>query len=504
MLRSNSVLRWTAFMLFAVATVGAQALNANAELDRFERSINEGRYTEIESDLLAYVVRNQSNARGFELLARLRFRQERLEEARSLSQRALTLDGSLIQTKLDLAKIELRLGHKEPGLALINEISALSLSPANSLKLAQVYALFGSFREVLQTISYLPPKVRNGDALPLRVLSHLELGDDGQVRALVASAVKAAGRSPGIAMNVGEVLIASRFNKEAILLLRSAARTRSKDLEVYLLLARAELFARNFPEVEKHLAKALSISPDSSEVSFLRALVLGERNDNEASLAFLEKALANRSDPVPVLRQIAIVAMRANRSQLAIEAARTLMGLRPDVPEYVYLYGAATLQSGRHAESEGYLMRYAQMRPKDTRGCVALGMALISQPPKIDAGRSQLDECLRIDPRSFEAAYQLGVSYKDAGESQRAMEMFERVVKIAPDFSPALRDLGALSLQAGETARARNLLEKAAVLAPNDANIHFQLSRLYNLLGETGLAATHFEKFRTLKPGNEQ
>lgn len=506
MLRSDSIILslTVLVLLFAVAIVGAQTPSFNAELDGYERGIDQGRYSDIEGDLLDFVMRNRSVARGFELLARLRFRQGRLEEAKSLSNKALSLDASLIETKLDLAQIELRLGQSESGLTLLNEISESQLSQANRLKLAQAYSLFGRFREVLETIAKLPPKVRNEDALSLRILSHLELGEDDQVKALVAGIAKSAMRLSAIALKVGEVLVATRFNKETILLLRPVAGARPKDLDVHLLLARAELFSRNFAEANKYLAKASSISPDSSEVQFVQAVLLGEQNDNQGSLDLLEKALNRAQDPAPILRQIAMVAMRANRPSRAIDAARMLLRLRPDVPEYIYLYGAASLQGGRLVEAEGYLTRYAAMRPQDSRGCVALGLALISQPAKVVAGRSRLEECLKTDPSSFEGAYQLGVSYRDGGESQRAMEMFERVVKIAPNFPPALRDLGALSLQAGDTTKARGLLVKAVALAPNDANTHFQLSRLYNLIGEAALAATHFERFQTLKAANDQ
>lgn len=505
MLRSNSPFCRTALvLLFAAASVGAQTSRFNAELDAYERSIDQGRFTDIEGPLIDFVMRNRSVARGFELLGRLRSLQGRWEEARSLSKRALSLDASLIQTKLDLAQIELRLGHAESGLTLLNEITASQLSTANRLKLAQAYAFFGRFRDVLRTISALPPKIRNRDALSLRVLSHLELGEDDQVKTLVAGIAKSAVRSPAIAVKVGEALVATRFNKEAKLLLRPVAGAGPKALDVHLLLARAELFSRNFTEAKKHLAKASAISPGSSEVVFVRAVLLSEQNENEAALDLLEKALTSALDPVPILRQIAMVAMRANRPSRAVDAARMLLQMRADVPEFIYLYGVATLQSGRLVEAEGYLTRYAEVRPQDTRGCVALGLALISQPAKVDAGRSRLEKCLVTDPSSFEAAYQLGVSYRDGGELQRAKEMFERVVKIAPDFPPALRDLGAMSLQAGETSKARSLLEKAVVLAPSDAITHFQLSRLYNLIGEASLAATHFERFRTLKAANDQ
>src|SRR5688572_23301191 len=92
--------------------IGCLALAAAAQssLARFEKSINEGSFAAIEKDLFNYVVANPKDAAGFLLLARLRLKQNRLSEAKSLSQKALTLDPNLLGAKLNLATAHFQAG----------------------------------------------------------------------------------------------------------------------------------------------------------------------------------------------------------------------------------------------------------------------------------------------------------------------------------------------------------------------------------------------------------
>ena len=148
------------------------------------------------------------------------------------------------------------------------------------------------------------------------------------------------------------------------------------------------------------------------------------------------------------------------------------------------------------------LDRFIQKRPKDPRGCLAIGLVLAAQPERIEDARNQLRRCVETDPTNFEARYQLALSYKAQGENEKAIPELEATVKAAPEYAPALRDLGTLYLQAGDDSKARPLLERAASLNAQDGETHFQLSRLYNRIGEPALAKQHLELFQKLKdPG---
>jgi tetratricopeptide (TPR) repeat protein len=239
--------------------------------------------------------------------------------------------------------------------------------------------------------------------------------------------------------------------------------------------------------------------PDSPELAFVNAVLETEKGNSKLAVTLLEKALTAEPDNIDYLRQFVIVAIRAGQPAAGARAAERLMALRPDELEYVYLYGAAALQANSLAKAEASLVRYTIARPADSRGCLALGLTYAAQAEKLDLGRRQMEQCLIINPRNFEAAYQLGLFYKTLGEIAKSQEYLELTISISPDYGAALRDLGSVYLQSGAEAKARPVLEKAVRLLPNDAETHFQLSRLYNVLGERELGRKHLEIFQSLR-----
>ena len=64
---------------------------------------------------------------------------------------------------------------------------------------------------------------------------------------------------------------------------------------------------------------------------------------------------------------------------MAVDAANELLVLEPNEPEFLYLFGAASLQHGSLATADA-LERYRKQRPDDPRGCLALGITWLDSP----------------------------------------------------------------------------------------------------------------------------
>ena len=92
----------------------AQKIPADKNLlIRFEKSIDDGKIAEIERDLFNYVIANPNDASGFSLLAKMRLKQNRLNEAKSLANKALMLNSKLVSAKITLAIVLFQLGEIE-------------------------------------------------------------------------------------------------------------------------------------------------------------------------------------------------------------------------------------------------------------------------------------------------------------------------------------------------------------------------------------------------------
>ena len=500
----NNLIRSTTICLIFVCLaicVSAQVRTDNKSvLANFDKKIEDGKLSEVETDLFNYVIANPKDAKGFCVLAKLRFKQNRLNEAKSLLNKALSLDPALLSAKLTLAQVYFQSGEPERAREILNGINESDISDT-SLRFiaAQTSAQIGDCPRALILAEKLPLKNKNSEALPLRATCYLESGDKKNFALLIPIAKTLAKQNPPVAVKFAVVLSKAAMHKETADLLRLVVAAVPKDTEALLLLAKSEIGLKDFSNAKIHLAQAEKIEPKSAELFFVKSIFESEQGNNAQSLDLLEKSLAENPDNIQALARFVVAALRANQNGKAVRAAERLLNLQPANLDFLYLYGIASLQNNNAQKAETALTKFLEARPNDSLGCLALGLTFAAQTDKLREARAQMEKCLVINPNNYEAAYQLGLSYKVQGESAKAIEYLEQTVRLAPDYPAALRDLGAVYLQSGGEAKARPVLEKAVLLDPNDADTHFQLSRLYNLIGERELGKKHLELFQKLK-----
>ncbi|MDQ6787489.1 MAG: tetratricopeptide repeat protein [Acidobacteriota bacterium] len=467
---------------------------------RFEKNIEQGKFQETERPLLDYAIAHPQDAKALELLGRMRYLQNRLPEAKSLYTRAVALDANSVSAKIALGQIFAESGQKDEARRILFEAAQNPINNSSlQLNLARAFLFTGEPAKAIETAEKLPPAIKAADALPIIAAAYLESGKGEKLTDLLPLMKKAAISNPRLAAQCAEVLQNAAMNKEAVNLLRQTLAAAPNNFSILILLGKSEIAAKDFMQASQHLSQAAKLQPRSAQVFFAQALLAEAQGNSPAALQLLTRARQIEPNSAEILSQFVISAMRVKQTRAAIDAAKILLESKPDEPEYSYLLGAAFLQNGNIDAAQQNLQRFVELRPADSRGCLALGLTLASQPDKIGEARAQLNHCLEIDVRNVEARYQLGLSYKTQGETAKAVEYLEETVKQAPNYASALRDLGALYLQAGGETKARIVLEKAVALAPDDADTHFQLSRLYNLIGETALAKQHLEIFQKLK-----
>jgi tetratricopeptide (TPR) repeat protein len=468
-------------------------------------NIQQGKLDEVEKPLLDYAIAHPRDVKALELLGRLRYRQERLEEAEALYQRVLALDPSFVIAKINFAQLTYGLGQRDRASRLLAEIdSASALNPGERLALVRAMVLVGEFQKALAVADKLPGAVKSGSALPLIAASYVGLGERKSLIGLVPSIRRAAGLNPEIAAECAEVFQKAGMSQEALGLLRLALARAPNNFRLLVSLGQMETSVGNFAEARRHLDRAVKLNPQTANSFFSYGLLESAEGNHDAALSKLKQARALAPRSPAILTQLTLNAMQANQPQVAVDAANELLQLKPNDPEFLYLFGAASLQNGSIGAAQSALQRYRQQRPDDPRGCLALGIAFAAQPGQQQEAKSQFEQCSKLDPKNVEPRYQLGLIFKSEGEGAKAVQLFEEVITLAPKHANALRDLGALYLQTGDEAKARAVLERAAALNSQDAETHFLLSRLYNLTGERTLARQHLDLFQKLKSQREK
>jgi len=490
------------FCAVAPAVFAQVKVRQRDQLSVFETNIEVGRLNETEKPLLQFALGNPQNARALELVGRLRFRQGRLDEALALYKRVLVVDPKFIAAKVGYAIVLFSAGQAEIAKQVLNEIDERELSgPTALLDFAKALTFAGEYQRSLAITERLAVSVQAGDALPIRAVCHIQLGNIAAFEALIPQAKKLVTANPAVAVKFVEILINTGRRREAVDMLRSLATASPKNARVLVLLAKAEIADNNISQARIHLGRAAALDPRLAEIWSTQAVLEAAEGSPQSALRSLNQALILAPDSKEILSQTVIAAMRANQPRMAVDAADKLIKSEPDNADYLYLHGAASLQNGSLANAKTSLERFTAARPNDSRGCIALGLTMVAQRAN-DAARAQFGRCLEIDASNFEAKYQLGMLSKAQGDTTAAIQLLEEVTTAAPNHPLVLRDLGTLYLQARMEAKARNALERSVALDPTDAGTHFQLSRLYNMIGEPALARKHLEQFQKLKgPG---
>ncbi len=107
---------------------------------------------------------------------------------------------------------------------------------------------------------------------------------------------------------------------------------------------------------------------------------------------------------------------------------------------------------------------------------------------------------LKIDPNFVLARYDLAVTYRGLGEVDKAIAEYEKVLKINPRFPEALSNLGGQYFRKGNVKQAVAHFRRAIEVYPNFIQALSNLGAALNKLGQSKQALPHLKKALSLDP----
>jgi len=185
--------------------------------------------------------------------------------------------------------------------------------------------------------------------------------------------------------------------------------------------------------------------------------------------------------------------------ELAVEALKTAIRLKPDYAVAYYNLGLAYGEMGRHAEEvEAYKMAI-RMKPDDADAYNNLGGAYAKMGRYAEAVEA-FKTAIRLKPDDAKAYYNLGVIYGEMGRQAEAVEAFKTAIRLKPDYALAYSSLGAAYAKIRRNAEAVEAFKTAIRLKPDLAEAYSNLGAAY---AEMGRYAESVEASKTairLKP----
>jgi predicted O-linked N-acetylglucosamine transferase (SPINDLY family) len=311
------------------------------------------------------------------------------------------------------------------------------------------------------------------DALHMRGLVKLALGQNAEALNLVAAAMKARAPTPQLWLNHGIVLNALNRMPEAVESFDQAIKLKSKfpeahnnkgvilanlgrdeeALECYAKAIAAQpsypealsnrgsalLRLKRFDEALKACDRAIMVNPKYADAHYNRGNVFKETRRFEEALAAYDRALTLRPDLAAAHVNRGVVLSELSRNEDSLQCYERALQVAPNNVEALYNSGHALERLKRHEDALAAYDRTIAAHPNLAPAFANRGNALRALKRFPEALESY-DRALAIDPNMVEAHSNRGMILHELKRLDEALPAYGRALELRADYVDALNN----------------------------------------------------------------
>lgn len=274
---------------------------------------------------------------------------------------------------------------------------------------------------------------------------------------------------------------------------------------------------------EKLLHEALALRPTNAAAHSMMANLMIRQDRLAEARGWLRSALKEDANVEGGFRRLGMVLERLGDATGAKNAFQEALRRSAKDSTAHLLLGRLLLDAGKAEEAIPQLSKASDLEPNSPAAFYALSQAygrtgdqlaaakqlgrfqeLKGRERAQDLAKLQLQETNTIPAIAAQFHCELAGAWIQAGQTNRALEHWNRALKLDAEFPPALEARAALALKRGEWARARTDYEKLLKMDSENADYQVQLGVVLLRSNEKELAAKCFERALELDPKNPQ
>jgi len=205
-----------------------------------------------------------------------------------------------------------------------------------------------------------------------------------------------------------------------------------------------------FADARDAFDRGLAERPGDVPLAINRALIEADLSHRDVALQGLTAIAADHPDNLDAQGNLASILLEVGRPEESLVVARRMCRRTPFDPRGYYLTGRALYDLGHYEDAEGVLDRASRLDPLQVDTAIALGMCYAALGRPADCQRA-FERARRIAPNDPDVLFNLGLAYEDAAENGQesvstdaAIDLYRRVLSLAPAYEPARRRLEAL------------------------------------------------------------
>jgi tetratricopeptide (TPR) repeat protein len=163
--------------------------------------------------------------------------------------------------------------------------------------------------------------------------------------------------------------------------------------------------------------------------------------------------------------------------------------------------GAAFLEQYRYADAAKQFEKVLTLFPDWTAARFNLGVAYLNMQEDrqfVDKSREVFEEVLKAAPNHLHALYCLGIYHQHAGQNERAAECLEKVAQADPKDAYVAYKYAEVLLALGRSDEGTKMLERAVALDGGFVSATYRLASQYQRTRQPAKAMPLFQRFKEL------
>lgn len=246
-------------------------------------------------------------------------------------------------------------------------------------------------------------------------------------------------------------------------------------------------------EFQPLLAKQPSGTAENQRLTILIGMAHYGLAEYAEAAPYLKQAAANDTQNLPLRLSLAHCYLWTKQYQSVLDTYHEILTLGAESAEADMLAGEALDAIKDNFGAIQQFRAAVKADPKAPGVHFGLGYLLWTQKQFTEAA-TEFQAELANNPNNAQAMAYLADIDVQRQQSEAALPLLEKAVRIDPSIEQAHLDLGILYAGANRPEDALRELKEAETQAPDDVNVHWRLARLYRTMGKADEAKAEFSK----------
>lgn len=277
---------------------------------------------------------------------------------------------------------------------------------------------------------------------------------------------------------------------------QKALKIAPKSTQVLNNLGNSYLLQRKYSLAEKQFRASLSLDPANRDANYnLGIVLLAEHRPKQAIPCFQRVHPPNTTS----LFNLVQAYLQAGETQKGLETARHLSNLGKDSVRLHFTLGVLLASNKQYTAGEKELEIADALRPNTFAILYNLGQTYLNGG-ELDKAEADLAQALNLQPKSARALYLLARAKADDRKDLRALELLVKAHKLAPRNTDVIFLMARLSMKQSFYQDAVPLLKEGLKISPNSPDFHAALGECYFIAGKLDKAIQEFQQLIKLDP----